>query len=294
MSIRVRIASLLAAVLTAVVVVSAAAMAQDAAPQAAASPTARPAASARPYAIEFRARSAHNYGHTFSIHGRVNAQGKFIKPIVSGLHPATESPVPWMVGHLVAVPSETGASDGDLEEQYVLARFRIALSESEYKRVLAHIKQLNAKSPVWHAVAYNCNTYIADIASFMGYKTPGSTLAMPQEYIDSLRDANIDRKDMAGVIGTPVQVASAEALRASALKGLGRSKPAAPKPTAATATPDAMPTPASTAAVSRPAAQRPKPAATSAPGAQGPKPTTVATRPAPKPQVEERVDFRAD
>jgi hypothetical protein len=304
MSIRVRVASLLTAALAAVFVVSAAALAQDAAP-AAASQTARPAGLARPYAIEFRARSAHNYGHTFSIHGRVNAQGKFIKPTVSGLHPATESPVPWMVGHLVAVPSETGPSDGDLEEQYVLARFRIALSESEYKRVLAHIKKLNDKSPVWHAVAYNCNTYIADIASFMGYKTPGSTLAMPQEYIDGLRDANIDRKDLAGVIGTPVQVASAESLRASALKGAGRSKPAAPKPAAAAATYDPMPTAAPPAAASKPAAQAPKPAATSAPAAQSPKPaatsaaqapkpTTVATRPAPKPQVEERVDFRAN
>src|SRR5205085_8010148 len=104
----------------------------------------------------------------FSIHGRVDAQGKLVNYTVTGLHPATESPVPWMVGHLVAVPSETGASDGDTEDQYVLARFRVALSESEYKKVRAYIKELSAKSPLWHAVVYNCNAFIGDIARFMG------------------------------------------------------------------------------------------------------------------------------
>lgn len=76
----------------------------------------------KPYALEFRARNAQSYGHTFSIHGRVSAQGKFISPQVSGLHPATESPLPWMIGHVVAVPSETGASDGDMEDQYEAGR----------------------------------------------------------------------------------------------------------------------------------------------------------------------------
>src|SRR5262245_45131558 len=129
-----RVTSRLTAAIAAVVVFSAPAFAQDAASTPAAA--AKPAGAARPYAIEFRARSAHNYGHTFSMHGRVGANGKFIKPVVSGLHPATESPVPWMIGHVVAVPSETGPSDGDFEDQYVIARFRVALTESEYKRVL--------------------------------------------------------------------------------------------------------------------------------------------------------------
>lgn len=181
---------------------------------------------ARPYAIEFRARSAHNYGHTFSIHGRVGANGRFIKPVVSGLHPATESPIPWMIGHIIAVPSETGASDGDTEDQYVTARFRVALTESEYKRVLGYIKELAAKSPVWHAVTYNCNAYIGDIARFMGYETPNSTLAMPEDFITGLRDANIGKT--AGVIGLPVRVASAQALREAALKQAAARKPAKP------------------------------------------------------------------
>lgn len=189
-----------------------------------------PIAVVKPYAIEFRARNAQSYGHTFTIHGRVNAQGKFINPRVSGLHPATESPVPWMVGHLVAVPSETGASDGDTEDQYVLARFRMALTEGEYKKVTAYIKQLSDKSPLWHAVVYNCNAFVGDIARFMGLLTPKSTMLMPQDYIESLRDLNIARTDLAGVIGTPTKVQDAAALRAATLKALEQHKQAVARP----------------------------------------------------------------
>src|SRR3954454_2312840 len=128
----------------------------------------------KPYYIEFRARNAQSYGHTFSIYGRVNASGKIATSTVAGLHPFTESAVPWMVGHLMAVPSETGASDGDTDDQYVLARFQVALSAEEFKKVVGYIKELQAKSPVWHAVLYNCNAFVGDIAKFMGMDTPAS------------------------------------------------------------------------------------------------------------------------
>jgi len=187
----------------------------------------------KPYYIEFRARNAQSYGHTFSIFGRLNAQEKIITRQVAGLHPFTESAIPWMIGHLVLVPSETGASDGDTEDQYVIARFRVALSADEYKKVTTFIKQLQDKSPTWHAVLYNCNAFVGDIAHFMGLKTPASTLSKPEPYIDSLRDLNIGRSDLAGVIGTPVQVEDAAALRAATLKDLEkRENPATPKRTA--------------------------------------------------------------
>ena len=38
----------------------------------------------KPYYIEFRARNAQSYGHTFSIFGRLNAQGKIITRQVAG------------------------------------------------------------------------------------------------------------------------------------------------------------------------------------------------------------------
>jgi hypothetical protein len=188
---------------------------------------------AKPYYIEFRARNAQSYGHTFSIFGRLDGQGKILTREVAGLHPFTESPIPWMIGHLVLVPSETGASDGDTEDQYVMARFRVLLSADEYKKVTVFIKQLRDKSPSWHAVLYNCNAFVGDIAHFMGLKTPGSTLSKPEPYIEGLRDLNIGRTDLAGVIGTPVRVGDAAALRAAALRALEkRGNPATPQSTA--------------------------------------------------------------
>jgi hypothetical protein len=184
-------------------------------------------AQTKPYFIEFRARAAQSYGHTFSIYGRLNGQGKIATKVVAGLHPFTESALPWMVGHLVLVPSETGASDGDTEDQYVTARFRVTLNQDEYKKVTTFIKELQKKSPVWHAVLYNCNAFVGDIARFMGLETPLSTMLMPANYINSLRDLNQSRLNLAGVIGTPVEVEDAAKLRAEALKALGRrEKPA--------------------------------------------------------------------
>jgi hypothetical protein len=142
------------------------------------------------YYIEFRSRYAQSYGHTFAMFGRLNARGQIVEREVAGLHPAGDSPVPWMIGHLVFVPSETGPSDGDLEEKYVSARYRVVLSESEYQRVTTHIKELQASSPVWHAVTYNCNAFVADIAKFMGLQTPSSTLLYPADFINSMRELN--------------------------------------------------------------------------------------------------------
>ena len=143
---------------------------------------------AKPYFIEFRARAAQSYGHTFAVYGRVGQ--KITADQVVGLHPFTESAIPWMAGHLILVPSETGASDGDIEEQYITARYRILLSGQDYLRLVAHMKQMQASSPVWHAVLYNCNAFVADIAKYMGLKTPSSTLLMPKDFITQLRELN--------------------------------------------------------------------------------------------------------
>ena len=142
---------------------------------------------AKPYFIEFRARAALSYGHTFAVYGRVGQKNPHLK--VAGLHPFTESSIPWMIGHLVPVPSETGASDGDTEDQYIIARYRVLLSEAEYKTLLATIKKMQDSSPVWHAVLYNCNAFVGDIAKSLGLKAP-SSLQMPKEYIDDMRQMN--------------------------------------------------------------------------------------------------------
>lgn len=141
------------------------------------------------YFIEFRSRYALSYGHTYVVFGRADAKGEMINPEVAGLHPASESAVPYVLGHFVPVPAETGWSDGDLEEEYRSASWRVMLTEAEYKRVVAEIRRLQKATKAWSATAYNCNAFVASIASYMGLKTPGIWLR-PQQFVTKLREMN--------------------------------------------------------------------------------------------------------
>ncbi|WP_378942611.1 hypothetical protein [Mesorhizobium sp. ANAO-SY3R2] len=141
------------------------------------------------YFIEFRSRYALSYGHTYVVFGRANRSGEMINPQVAGLHPRSESQVPYMLGHFVPVAAETGVSDGDLEEKYRSASWRVMLSESEYNKVVADIRKLQKSSPVWHAALYNCNAFVASIAKTMGYKTPAIQLRS-QQFVTKLREMN--------------------------------------------------------------------------------------------------------
>jgi hypothetical protein len=187
-----------------------AARAQDAttAPTVTAEPEAAPAPkpkrqrkaaprAAQRYYVEFRARNAASYGHTFALFGRLNAKGDIADREVAGLHPATDSPVPWMIGHVVPVRSETGPSDGDLDDQYMTARYRVELDEAEYQKTVAFIRNLQNSSPVWHAVFYNCNAFVADIAKSLGLKTPASTMLFPADFINTMRELNSGERQAA-------------------------------------------------------------------------------------------------
>jgi hypothetical protein len=141
------------------------------------------------YFIEFRSRYALSYGHSYVIFGRIDEKGAMVSPEVAGLAPATNDTAPYVIGHFLPVPAETGWSDGDLEEEYRSASWRIMLTEPEYREVVADIRKLKAKARFWHASLYNCNAFTAEIARSMGYKTPNIWLR-PQEFITKLRQMN--------------------------------------------------------------------------------------------------------
>jgi hypothetical protein len=65
----------------------------------------------------------------------------------------------------------------------------VLLTEAEYKTLTANIKKLQDSSPVWHAVLYNCNAFVGDIAKSLGLAAP-SSLQMPKEYIEEMRRMN--------------------------------------------------------------------------------------------------------
>ena len=180
----------LAAVAAAVVVASPAfAPAQEAEPNAppAIDGAVRSPASAPGYFIEFRSRSALSYGHSFVVFGRTGI--RLTARNVAGLHPKGDSTVTYMLGHVLPVPSDTGASDGDLELQYLTARYRVALSARRYAELVPKIRHLQANSPAWNAVAYNCNAFVGDIAHLLGLKAPPPWM-LPEDFINTLRALN--------------------------------------------------------------------------------------------------------
>ena len=144
------------------------------------------------YYVDFRARTAASYGHAFVWYGR--ADQKQID--VAGLHPATESVVPYILGHVIPVPSETGKSYGDLDEEYVTASYRVYMTEAEARDVFAFIKRLQARSPVWNAATWNCVAFIQAIAMHMDLKVPGNHLLYPEDWVNQLKKLNGGRRYM--------------------------------------------------------------------------------------------------
>nr|WP_245320459.1 hypothetical protein [Bradyrhizobium lablabi] len=151
-------------------------------------PTRKPGSAKGPYYVDFRARTAASWGHAFVWYGKTSERAVE----VAGLTPAGDN-VPYVLGHLMWVPSETKASYGDLDPQYLTASYRVYLNEPDAKRVFAYIKKLQASSPVWNAETTNCTAFIGSIAEFMGLKVP-HRWQRPENYVNSLKAMNDGRQ----------------------------------------------------------------------------------------------------
>ena len=141
-----------------------------------------------PYYVDFRARTAATYGHAFVWYGKTSEK----QVEVAGLAPAGDT-LPYILGHIIFVPSMTGATYGDLDEQYLTASYRVYLNEADAKKVFAYIKHLQETSPLWNAATLNCTAFIGRIASFMGLKVPFH-LIKPEPYVNELKALNDGRQ----------------------------------------------------------------------------------------------------
>ena len=137
-----------------------------------------------PYYVDFRARTAASWGHAFVWFGKTSQR----EVEVAGLTPAGDT-LEYVLGYVTWVPSETGASYGDLDPEYLTASYRVYLNEPDAKRVFAYIKKLQASSPLWSAEISNCTSFIGSIADFMGLKVPVRWLR-PEEYVNRLKTMN--------------------------------------------------------------------------------------------------------
>jgi hypothetical protein len=173
------------------------------------------------YYVDFRARTAASYGHAFVWYGRSDQR----QIEVAGLHPASDSVIPYLIGHVLPVLSETGKSYGDLDEQYVTASYRVYMSEAEGKRVFAYIKHLQATSPVWNAATWNCVAFIQSIAREMGLRVPGNHLLYPEDWVNRLRELNGGRRSIASQPS-----AQGPAVQSPAAQSPAAQRPAAQRP----------------------------------------------------------------
>lgn len=171
---------------------AAAATPKPAAAKRAKSPTVKcnaPNSAGKPYYVEFRARTAVSFGHTFVIYGKANSAGGAATWEIAGLHPAGDDPNVYALGLVVPVPSETGPSDGDLDEEYVSARWCVRLSEAEYRKMVSFIKELKERSTMWHGPTVNCVSFVGEIARSLGLEAPSGML-YPEVYVNSIKSMN--------------------------------------------------------------------------------------------------------
>jgi len=166
--------------------------------------------------VEFRARNAASYGHVYVMYGEANARHEVIRSEIAGLGPAGDaanclncSIYNWTIGHLIPVPGEIGATDGDLEEQYVLARYRIWIDAAQYKRLVAYIKERKVDKTQWHAMFNNCVMFGRDVAAFLNLNVPPffdfsrGIIPYPKTAVEALRDVNNGEKDQAPLKDAP-------------------------------------------------------------------------------------------
>jgi hypothetical protein len=148
----------------------------------------------KPYFVEFRSRSAQSFGHTFVLFGKLGEGNRFASYKIAGLHPAGNSPSTYTMGLWMPVPAETGPSDGDVDEQFMTARYCVTLTEAEYNKVVAYIKHLQGEHKTWHGTTYNCNSFGMDVAKFVGLDTPNPNASLPKDLIEKLAEMNKNRQ----------------------------------------------------------------------------------------------------
>jgi hypothetical protein len=157
----------------------------------------RAAVSDKRYFVEFRGRSAATYGHMYIMFGELNARGEVVRSKIAGLYPAGDhqdcdncSLANWTVGHLIFVPSGTTVTDGDLEEKYVTARYRVMLDNAQYEKLTDYVAKFQANPPLWNALVRNCVSFGKEIGELLGLKTPPFIWLKPEDFVNTMREMN--------------------------------------------------------------------------------------------------------
>jgi hypothetical protein len=149
-------------------------------------PTPKPAVIASGYYIEFRAGTIGTYGHSYVVYGAAGG-----KPNYADLHPMGGY-AGMAAGHLVPVPANK-VWNPEVLQLPIASRYRVALTGEQYRKLLIAVKEVKANSPVWNAVAYNCNHFIGQLAMAVGLKVPTS-FQIATSFVPALKELNGEAK----------------------------------------------------------------------------------------------------
>jgi hypothetical protein len=158
----------------------------------------QPSASAS-YFVEFRAADMGVYGHSYLAYGRLSANGKPASVQYADFHPDGGN-VGLAVGHVVPVAAGM-TPDSSVLKLPLNASWRLPITATQYRSLTAAISAARANPKVWSALAYNCNSFVGDMAEVIGLKAP-SSLLFSNAYIPALRTLNEAAADTTRVAHT--------------------------------------------------------------------------------------------
>ncbi len=141
-----------------------------------------PACATERYVIEFRARSGGIFGHAYIAYGRVDASGRLLRPHYTGFYPSgVLEDTPLLA--VLATPSLIKSKPRDIWRSDLV--YRREISPARYAALPAEVRELRRDRPLWHLTFYNCNSFVADVAGWMGLHVPG-TLQLPKNFVREL------------------------------------------------------------------------------------------------------------
>ena len=141
------------------------------------------ATAARRYVIEFRARDGGVFGHTYVAYGLTDRDGRLRHPHYAGFYPSGVLSQTALLAVMVT-PAEVGSEPWDKTKRTEMV-YRRELSPGTYARLIREVGDLRQTRPFWHLIFYNCNSFAADVARWMGLQLP-TTLQVPRDFVQQL------------------------------------------------------------------------------------------------------------
>jgi hypothetical protein len=144
---------------------------------------------ARSFSAEFRARDeAGGFGHSYITLGVVDSNGEVRQTVVAGFMPRSMIDDYWSQFG-IPVAGMVGVVRSDFVRRPD-ARFRIAISEAIYYRIVSRIQEMRRTWSTYELLLSNCNNFVSEVASTTALRTPLLAAQLPVAFVTELRTLN--------------------------------------------------------------------------------------------------------